>query len=135
MPPEEAVSAPPPQKKKKKKKKTFFTHYRILRAYIGKITHMITDYPHSNSAERNGGRGGIDRAMSVTRALNDRILNLLKSGSRDKTLCVPSQSQAKKLGNLGWVGGTYSWPQGCVAGVCAPHLPFLSCFHCKCYVV
>ena len=31
-------------------------------------TYMITDYPHNNSAERKGGRGGTDRAVSVARA-------------------------------------------------------------------
>ena len=32
------------------------------------LTYMITDYPHNNSAERKGGRGGTDWAASVTRA-------------------------------------------------------------------
>ena len=40
-------------------------------------TYMITDYPHNNSAERKGGRRGTDRAVSVARAVNDGILNLL----------------------------------------------------------
>ena len=31
---------------------------------------MITDCPHNNSAERKGGRGGKDRAVSVTQACN-----------------------------------------------------------------
>ena len=29
---------------------------------------MITDYPHNNSVERKGDRGGTDRAVSVIRA-------------------------------------------------------------------
>ena len=40
----------------------------ILRLYTGKITYMITGYPHNNSAERKGGRGGTESAASVTRA-------------------------------------------------------------------
>ena len=31
-------------------------------------TYMIADYPLNNSAERKGGRGGTDRAVSVAQA-------------------------------------------------------------------
>ena len=60
-PPEEAVSA-------LKKYNIFHALYDIASIYTVMHTYMITDYPHNNSAERKGGRGGTDRAVSVARA-------------------------------------------------------------------
>ena len=42
--------------------------YDIASIYTVMHTCMITDYPHNNSAERKGGRGGTDRAVSEARA-------------------------------------------------------------------
>ena len=61
VPPEEAVSA-------LKKYIIFHALYDIASIYTVMHTYMITDYPHNNSAERKGGRGGTDRAVSVARA-------------------------------------------------------------------
>ena len=63
-PPEEAVSA-------LKKYNIFHALYDIASIYTVMHTYMITDYPHNqdnNSAERKGGRGGTDRAVSMARA-------------------------------------------------------------------
>ena len=60
-PPEEAVSA-------LKKYNIFHALYDIASIYTVMHTYMITVYPHNNSAERKGGRGGTDRAVSVARA-------------------------------------------------------------------
>ena len=60
-PPEKAVSA-------LKKYNIFHALYDSTSIYTVMHTYMIIDYPHINSAERKGGRGGTDRAVSVSRA-------------------------------------------------------------------
>ena len=59
-PPEEAVSV--------LKYKNFHALCDIASIYTVMHTYMITEYLHNNSAERKGGQGGTDRAVSVTRA-------------------------------------------------------------------
>ena len=60
-PPEEAVSA-------LKKFNIFHALYNIASIYTVMHTYMIKDYPHNNSAEKQGGRGGTDRAVSMAGA-------------------------------------------------------------------
>ena len=47
----------PPPKSALKKYNIFHALYDIASIYTVMHTYMITDYPHDNSAERNGGRG------------------------------------------------------------------------------
>ena len=64
----------------------------ILRVY----TVMITNYPHNNSVERKGSRGGADRTVSVTWACNYGDFKSTVVWSRKlKHFCAPSQSQTK----------------------------------------
>ena len=81
---------------------------------------MITDYPHNNSAERKGGRGGTDRAVSVTRACKCHISCSLVA--EDKALLCPLPIPNKKLGNLGWVGALIPSPKA-VGLECVPPPP------------
>ena len=60
MPLEETVSA--------LKKYNIFHALYIASIYTVMHTYMITDYPNNNSAERKGGRGGTERAVSVAGA-------------------------------------------------------------------
>ena len=98
--PEEAVSV--------LKKYNIFhasSHHMILRVYTRYCnTYMITDYPHNNSAERKGGRGGTDRSASVTRAckLWDFKSSVVWS-RRIKHFFAPSLSQTKNSEfGVGW---------------------------------
>ena len=52
------------------------------------------DYPDDDSAERKGGRGGTDWAVSVTRACKSPVV----WSQRIKHVCAPPIT----LGNLGW---------------------------------
>ena len=122
------------------KKPTFFTHYMILRVYTVMHNWERLIIWHNSSAERKCGRGGTDKTVSVTRAGKwwDFKSPVVWS-RRIKHFCAPSQSQTKKLGNLGCVlGGGHLSPVPRLWGwsVCPPpHLPFPWCFHCKFHVV
>ena len=63
-------TCPPPRRgcECPKKYNIFHALYDIASIYTVMHTYMITDYRHNNSAERKGGRGGTDRAVSVARA-------------------------------------------------------------------
>ena len=67
-------------------------------------TYMITDYPHNNSVERKGDRGGTDRAVSVIWACKRwDFKSPVVWSRRIKHFCAPSQSQTKNLEM--WSGG------------------------------
>ena len=74
-------------------------------------TYMITDYPHNNSAERKGGRGDTDRAVSVARACKwwDFKSPVIWS-RRIKHFCAPSLSQRKNSEIWGGWGHLSSIP-------------------------
>ena len=65
-------TCPPPPPRRgcecPKKYNICYALYDIASIYTVMHTYMITDYPHNNSAERKGGHGGTDRAVSVARA-------------------------------------------------------------------
>ena len=100
VPPAEVVSA----LKKQQKKNNFFAHYMILRVYTVVLNWENTcdlDYPQF--CWKKEGRGGTDRAVSVTRASKwwDFKSPVVWS-RRIKHFCAPVLNKTWK--KFGWVG-------------------------------